>query len=171
VESIKLLVRCGCSPNNAKYLPTALLEMPLADAGRTHAPVSRVFRLVLHHQPKQFRHLFVVVRTRASRPQFVVQSGKSSLLIAPPPMAHCGRTHPTAPRHLPIGLSIARQQDNPRTPYQRMRHAARAHHRLQLHAIGIRNHYRFVRSTHPRHLDCYSNRRRGSCNVIYGTLH
>jgi hypothetical protein len=30
MESLKLLARCGCRPNSAKWRPTVLLEMPLA---------------------------------------------------------------------------------------------------------------------------------------------
>jgi hypothetical protein len=113
-------------------------------SGRAHAPVSGVLGLVLYYQLNQLRHLFVIVSAGAPWPQFIVQTGESALLIAPAPVANGRSTHPAAPRHFPIGLSVARPQYDAGAPHQRMRYAARAHHRLQLQTVGLVNHQRLT---------------------------
>src|SRR6516165_4998847 len=50
------------------------------------------------------------MRARTTRPQFIVQPGQPPLLIAPAPMADYRRADPAAPRDLPIGSALARQQ-------------------------------------------------------------
>jgi hypothetical protein len=72
--------------------------------------MSGVLGLVLYYQLNQLRHLFVIVSAGAAWPQFIVQPGESALLIAPAPVANGRSTHPAAPRHFPIGLSVARPQ-------------------------------------------------------------
>ena len=141
------------------------------DGGRAHAPVRGVLGLALHYQLNQLRHLFVIVCARSARPQFVMRPRQPAVLIASAPMANRRCADSTAPRHFPIGLSVPRQQYDARAPHQRMRHAARAHHRLQLQAVSFVDRQGLVRSTHPRHLACYCSRRRSSCNFINGTLH
>src|SRR5271167_1873111 len=78
-------------------------------SGRAHAPLGGVVGLALYHQVNQFRHLLIVVSARAPRAQFVVQTSKSALLIAAAPVANRRRADPAAPRHLPVGLALARQ--------------------------------------------------------------
>jgi len=111
-----------------------------------------VVGLALHHQVNQFRHLLIVVSARAPWPQFVVQTSKSALLIAAAPVANRRGADPATPRHFPVGLAFARQQHDPRTPHQRMRHAARAYQRSQLQAVRFADQQRLVRSAHPHHL-------------------
>src|SRR5580704_10258516 len=62
--------------------------------GRAHAPLGGVVGLALHHQVNQFRHLLIVVSARAPRPQFVVQTSKSALLIAARPWLTAGALTP-----------------------------------------------------------------------------
>jgi len=72
--------------------------------GRAHAPLGGVVGLALHHQVNQFRHFFIVVSARAPRPQFVVQTGKSAVLITAAPVANRRSADPATPRHLPVGV-------------------------------------------------------------------
>jgi len=119
-------------------------------------------------QLNQLRDLLVIVSAGSAWPQFVVQTGEPTRLIAPAPVAHHRRTDPTVPRHCSIGLALARQQYNACAPHLRRRQAARAHHRLQLQTVGLLNRQGLVRSTHPRHLACHSGRRGSVVKLIMG---
>src|ERR1700726_3069771 len=64
--------------------------------GRAHAPLGGVVGLPKTHQVNPFSHLLIVMRARAPRPQFVVQTVKSALLLEAAPVAnHRGADPPT----------------------------------------------------------------------------
>jgi hypothetical protein len=122
------------------------------------------------HQVNQFRHLLIVLSARATRPQFVVQTSKSELLIAAAPVANRRGADPAMPCHCPVALAVARPQRDPPTPHQRSRHAARTYQRPQLQPVRFADQQRFVRSAHPHHRP-YSSKPISACKVIYGTSH
>ena len=103
--------------------------------------------------------------------QLVVQSGQPPLLVAAPPMADHRSADPAAARHFPIGPTLARQQNDPSAPHQRVGHALRAHQGAQLFAVRIVDHQRRVRSAHPPHLAHHPSRFCARCKVINRTLH
>ena len=124
---------------------------------------------VLHDQINQPRYLFVVMRARTTRPKFIVQPGQPPLLIATAPMTDYGSTDTAAPRHLPIGSALARQQYDLRAAHQRVREAVRAHQGTQLFAVRVANHQGRIWSAHPPHLAPDTSRPRAICKVINGT--
>ena len=97
IESLKLLVRCGCRPKRLKKRCTALFDSPAP-----HAPVRTGPRFGIQRAATQLGNPLIVNRTRPTRTQRIVQSRDPSRDKPAAPCVDRGRVQTQLARDLPI---------------------------------------------------------------------